>query len=405
LLQGIGPRNKLFLMATCESGEAEEGAARIGASTGSRGLAARTLAPAATRGLALMARSADEADAEKNRYIFNDLLRRSGAIVFSSCKGNEAALEDPELKQGLFTYEILATLRDKSAAKSGLIPIDTLREKVSQGVAGLIADYNKKAEAEYTEPAKRPWYSQHPTVDRDNIFAKFGFPLVDAEAIARSSAKSQASAATPPAAPSNAQAAAPKASGAATSAGATAAATASAPPVDQRKPFKDASWEQADGSWFRFASYQDNPKAGGMMRYANGVALPSSPRLAIELSKTSGDLDKLFGYLVEGPTGDKYCVKLNNVGRYEITRYDSAWKGLIIASGKFESKPLGAVIPTSLDWTDEGLRFSIDGVQVYTEPAPSVTKVNQILESNDLSYKPQGPLSEMPIEVRLRIVN
>ena len=89
LLQGIAPRSTLFLMDTCESGEA--------------GLEQRTLAAATSRGLhsrgvKLSSGSGGAADKpavtpqaprracvlEKDRYIYNDVARRSGAIVFSS---------------------------------------------------------------------------------------------------------------------------------------------------------------------------------------------------------------------------------------------------------------------------------------------------------------------------------
>jgi len=39
---------------------------------------------------------------EKDRYIYNDLVRRSGAIVFSSCKGGEFSYESDKIKNGFF---------------------------------------------------------------------------------------------------------------------------------------------------------------------------------------------------------------------------------------------------------------------------------------------------------------
>jgi len=133
ILQGIAPRNKLFLMDTCESGELEEGVqATMFAQAGSRGIIART-----ARGIAVKAvptsgnasaaaaapAGAREYLAQRDRYIYNDLARRSGAIVFSSCKGGE------------FSYE---------------------SEAVAKLSGGL----------------------QHPTVDRDNLYQKFGFPAL-----------------------------------------------------------------------------------------------------------------------------------------------------------------------------------------------------------------------------------
>ncbi|MBU0756339.1 MAG: caspase family protein, partial [Planctomycetes bacterium] len=114
VLQGIPMRNKLFLMDTCESGEIENDTQeRFLAAAGSRGLTART-----TRGVSGVRRKKEgQAPAKKrtylqdsDRYIYNDLIRRSGAIVFSSCRGGEFSYENDDLQNGLFTEEIMNAL-------------------------------------------------------------------------------------------------------------------------------------------------------------------------------------------------------------------------------------------------------------------------------------------------------
>jgi WD40 repeat protein len=163
LLQGIGPRQKLFLMDTCESGESDDSDPRSAfAVAGIRGLRARTLTPEGTRGLSVAQRVQAESANSRDRWIYNDVLRRSGAIVFSSSRGMEASLESDEWEQGAFTYKILQSLRSKAADsnKDGIVSVDEMRSWVSAEVAKLTGD------------------RQHPVVDRDNLFARFGFPMI-----------------------------------------------------------------------------------------------------------------------------------------------------------------------------------------------------------------------------------
>lgn len=98
---------------------------------------------------------------ERDRYIFNDLSRRSGAIVFSSSRGGEFSYEKEALENGLFTEEIIHALTRAEADTDhdGLISTDELRHHVINAVA------------------TSSHHLQHPTVDRDNIYQRFGFPL------------------------------------------------------------------------------------------------------------------------------------------------------------------------------------------------------------------------------------
>ncbi|MBN8217910.1 MAG: caspase family protein [Spirochaetes bacterium] len=166
LLQGVPAQRKLFLMDTCESGEADEAGARSGlAEASSKGLHARTLGLEQTRALRIVGRQAAQAFSERDRYIHNDLLRRSGAIVLSSSRGNEASLESDALRQGLFTHTVLKAFREKASADrdgNGVLSVRELRSFVEVEVPRL---------AESLLPGAQ----QHPVVDRDNLHIDFGF--------------------------------------------------------------------------------------------------------------------------------------------------------------------------------------------------------------------------------------
>jgi WD40 repeat protein len=166
LLHGIAPRRKLFLMDTCESGEVdEEDRVNYFFMADSRGLKARAI-----RGLDVSSKKARKVIRKKarrylfeaDRFIYNDLVRRSGAIVFSSSKGGEFSYESAAYQNGLFTETIIRALsgNDADADSDGMVSIDELRDFVIREVPRMTEN------------------SQHPTVDRDNIYQKFGLPVV-----------------------------------------------------------------------------------------------------------------------------------------------------------------------------------------------------------------------------------
>jgi WD40 repeat protein len=130
LLQGIAPRAKLFLMDTCESGEAGQG------------------------------ESIRDALAQRDRWIYNDLVRRSGAVVLSSCRGSEASYEFDDLQNGAFTAAIKDCLsgagRGADIDRDGSISSRELQIYVAQRVSELVV-------------ARLGEDIQHPTVDRDNL--------------------------------------------------------------------------------------------------------------------------------------------------------------------------------------------------------------------------------------------
>ncbi|MBN1648787.1 MAG: ankyrin repeat domain-containing protein [Spirochaetales bacterium] len=160
LLQGITPRNKLFLMDTCNSGEVtEETLSNVYQIEQDQGMAGRTIK---SRGSFddRQKKAAREYLFLKDRYITNDLFRRSGAVVFSSCRGSEVSFESPAVENGYFTEAIIEAFSGK--ADSNTDSNITLEE---------LKSYVMKKVAEWT------WNLQHPVVDRDNIFASFSFPF------------------------------------------------------------------------------------------------------------------------------------------------------------------------------------------------------------------------------------
>jgi WD40 repeat protein len=163
LMQGIKPRNKLFLIDTCESGEIDDSTQeQYFTMADTRGIRART-----TRALTLSLKNKRGKTGrtylfDRDRYIYNDLMRRSGAIVFSSSLGGEFSYENDKFKNGLFTEAIIKSLTEKKADKdkNSIISTDELRDYVMKTVSQLSDNL------------------QNPTVDRDNIYQKFGFPII-----------------------------------------------------------------------------------------------------------------------------------------------------------------------------------------------------------------------------------
>ncbi|MBN2533420.1 MAG: caspase family protein [Spirochaetales bacterium] len=158
LMYGIAPRKKLFLIDTCESGEIEETIQNgYYAMADAKGIRARTT----RKGVLAFQKNKRPYLNEKDRFIYNDLFRRSGAMVFSSCRGGEFSYETDQYENGLFTEEIINALATDRADvdKNGFVTIDELKSYVQRAVPELTNNM------------------QHPTVDRDNIYMKFGFPV------------------------------------------------------------------------------------------------------------------------------------------------------------------------------------------------------------------------------------
>ena len=99
---------------------------------------------------------------ERDRYIYNDLARRTGSIIFSASHAGELSLESSKIQNGFFTHAILEALGSNLADTNhdGNISIDELEAYVSLVVALETGGM------------------QRPTVDRDNINQRFSFPLL-----------------------------------------------------------------------------------------------------------------------------------------------------------------------------------------------------------------------------------
>lgn len=162
LVQDVPPRQKLLLLDACDSGDRDPStlASAAPVPAGARGIRSRGV-----RALSLDAQQARPERVQdfpdRNRYIYADLLRRSGAIVFSSSRGDEYSYESDALQNGAFTSAILHAVTTPDADKDGdgIVTVDELRTMVADAVA------------QTTNGA------QHPTVDQDNTTVAFGFPI------------------------------------------------------------------------------------------------------------------------------------------------------------------------------------------------------------------------------------
>jgi uncharacterized caspase-like protein len=160
LLRDIAPRRKLLLLDTCESGEMDESTrAELAAKIRAAGLAART-SPVFEQPHAGQPKRVFLY--ERDRYIYNDLARRTGSIIFSASHAGELSLESSKIQNGFFTHAILEALGSNLADTNhdGNISIDELEAYVSLVVALETGGM------------------QRPTVDRDNINQRFSFPVL-----------------------------------------------------------------------------------------------------------------------------------------------------------------------------------------------------------------------------------
>lgn len=155
LLQSIKPREKLFLIDTCESGILDESVFLADTAVSDR------MTSRGARGLSVTGYSpvkAHEILQDRNRFIFNDLARRSGSVVFSSCRGNELSYESDHLENGFFTEAFINALdlEHKKVERS----FNSIRDEVTRSVTAMSGG------------------RQNPVIDRDNIFMDFAFPWI-----------------------------------------------------------------------------------------------------------------------------------------------------------------------------------------------------------------------------------
>jgi len=98
----------------------------------------------------------------KDRYIYNDLNRRNGAIVFTSTEGGEIAFEHKSIKNGFFTHAIIKALSSGKSDlnKDGKISIVELENVVRLSVS------------------RKTQRLQNPIIERDNIHQIFHLPAI-----------------------------------------------------------------------------------------------------------------------------------------------------------------------------------------------------------------------------------
>ena len=161
LLSEAPARNKLFLMDTCESGELETDAIALAPAPDSmrartsKKLAQRLGGSSETAASRTLLRSVD-----RDRYIFYDLQRRTGAVIYSSSRGSEFSYEDPAIENGWFTEQLLGALAPDGADENhdGWVDTSELRRYVGPRVAAQTSG------------------RQHPSVDRDNVHQAIRLP-------------------------------------------------------------------------------------------------------------------------------------------------------------------------------------------------------------------------------------
>ena len=98
----------------------------------------------------------------RNRYIYNDLLRRSGAVVFSSSSGGELSYESAKLKNGYFTEGLLRALAKRKGGD-----VDGDRRVSVRELEDYVRAFVRKESGGL----------QNPTIDRDNIFVDIALPV------------------------------------------------------------------------------------------------------------------------------------------------------------------------------------------------------------------------------------
>jgi hypothetical protein len=166
LLRDVTPRQKLLMVDTCDSGDRDPGEAAafsapiVGGSRAVRSRAVRALTLASLPHGTQPARRAYLFD--RDRYIYNDLVRRTGAIVLSSARGAELSYETGDAQNGVFTEEILRALTTgvADANHDGIVDDRELRAHVARAVARQTNNL------------------QHPVVDTDNPELRVELPVV-----------------------------------------------------------------------------------------------------------------------------------------------------------------------------------------------------------------------------------
>ena len=118
LLDGLRARKKLLLVDTCHAGEADED--ELGLAKAVK-VAEGTVRARSFRGLEFLPeqRPTVAAARQMEQEFFADLRRGSGAAVIASSAAAECALESDAWNNGVFTYAVLAGLKNSRAYRDG----------------------------------------------------------------------------------------------------------------------------------------------------------------------------------------------------------------------------------------------------------------------------------------------
>ncbi|MFO0613502.1 MAG: caspase family protein [Polyangiaceae bacterium] len=178
IFDGLGARNRVLFMDTCEAGEADAEVPAAGPSTGD--LVPRSTGRRKRAGAGVPESGPPKAPpgavgptfvAERPRMVDGDLRHRSGAVILSSSRGTEDSYEAPSLENGVFTEALLEAF---GAAKSAIADDRSVNSVVRGKSIEVLRAYVVKRVEELTGGR------QHPTIDRDNADVRF-VPLFDRE--------------------------------------------------------------------------------------------------------------------------------------------------------------------------------------------------------------------------------
>ncbi len=160
LLYSTKANKKILLMDTCESGELDV-ANRLRAVEIAKKNGFYSRARDLYEGLVKEEKPKRKYLYHKDRYIYNDLMKGSGAAVFSSSEGGELSFESDRLQNGFFTSALISGLTDESIKsdvdKDGYVSFNELVDFVSIRVGSQTQGL------------------QNPTVDRGNTRIELKF--------------------------------------------------------------------------------------------------------------------------------------------------------------------------------------------------------------------------------------
>lgn len=133
LLDSIPARKKLLLIDACHSGEVDkDDVSAMNQKSDSMGLA---------KGSQILEYSNEHSFGLRNSFelmqnVFVNVGQNTGAIIISAAAGNQYALENGDLQNGVFTYTILEALNQYQTIKIGALR-KTVSDRVSQLTNGL----------------------------------------------------------------------------------------------------------------------------------------------------------------------------------------------------------------------------------------------------------------------------